>query len=369
MAKTPKPPSGCRIKNGRYYRVQYTGIVDGKRKQKWHPLSRVSDGLPALYTALADLAAKPVRDDTSMPARITLWLQQHLPGLSAAEQKDQARMAGEVSNTFAEFHTVEVQAKHVLTFLQQWSNAKPVPKRRTAQRYRALLSKFFKWVILQGDRHDNPVEPVSTKAPAPNYRYIDDEALILIRDKLLGDDSHKAASGEMMQCYIDACYLTGHGGVDLRTLRWSDVGDTTIPVERSKVRDKTGAKVDVEITPAIRAVLERARGLMKAKSRVSPYVFHTLDGAPYTASGISTAWRRARERAHKEHPERPDLLTFTVKDLRAKFATDAKRLGYTDQQIADGLAHIDTGMTTIYLKQRLSKQSSIALTIPTKEAK
>lgn len=364
MAAKPKPPRGCCVKNGRYYRVQYICMVDGVRKYKWHQLTRVSEGLSALYAALAELTANPVREDTSMPARITLWLQQALPGLSAAEQKEQARMAGEVSEAFTEFRTPDVQAKHILAFLQQWSNATPKPKLRTAQRYRTLLSKFFKWVIVQGDRLDNPVDPVSTKAPAPNMRHMDDEAFIWIRDKLLGDPGHKAASGEMMQCYIDMSYLTGHGGIDIRTLRWAEIGESTIPVERSKVAKKTAAKVDIAITPAIRAVLDRARGLMKAKSRVSPYVFHNLDGSPYTASGISTAWRRARERAFKEHPDRHDLLKFTVKDLRAKFATDAKELGYTDQQIADGLAHIDTSMTTVYLKKRLAKQSSIELEVP-----
>lgn len=363
MAAKPKSPPGVQVKNGRYYRVQYTGMVGGVRKYKWHKLTRVSEGLPALYKALAELGTQPLQDSTAIPARIAAWLQQALPGLSAAEQREQTRMANEVSAAFSEFRTDQVQARHVLLFLQQWSGK---GKLRTAQRYRALLSKFFKWVIVQGDRQDNPVEPVSTKAPAPNMRHMDDEAFTWIRDKLLGNDDHKAASGEMMQCYVDMSYLTGHGGIDIRTLRWSEISETAIPVERSKVRNKTGAKVDIAITPAIRSVLDRARGLMKAKSRVSPYVFHTLDGAPYTASGISTAWRRARERAFAEHPERPDLLKFTVKDLRAKFATDAKQLGYTDQQIADGLAHIDTSMTTIYLKKRLAKQSSIELEIPNK---
>lgn len=363
MAAKPKPPTGVQIKNGRFYRVQYVCMVDGKRRYKWHPLTRVSAGLPALYKALGELGSKPVREDTAMKSRLTLWLQSALIGPCATEQKELARKAGIIGNVFAEFSTDQVQAKHILKFLEQWTK---VGKLRMAQSYRAALKTFFNWVILQGDRQDNPVDPVNTKAPAANMRYMDDESFTLIRDKLLGNDDHKAASGEMMQCYVDMSYLTGHGGVDIRTLRWSEIGETTIPVQRSKVRNKTGARVDIAITPAMRAVLERARGQMKAKSRVSPYVFHNLDGAPYTAKGISTAWRRARERAFREHPERTDLLKFTVKDLRAKFATDAKALGYTDQQIADGLAHIDTSMTTIYLKKRLSKQSSIELEIPNK---
>src|SRR5512139_1538944 len=157
-----------------------------------------------------------------MPAGITLWLQSALPGLSASEQKELARKGGIVSKVFAEFDTSQVQAKHVLQFLQQWSKA---GKLRMAQSYRAMLNQFFKWVIVQGDRTDNPVEPVSTKAPQKNKVYMPDDAFLLIRDKLMGNAGHACASGPMMQCYVDLLYLTGQRGKDIYSLRWADIDE------------------------------------------------------------------------------------------------------------------------------------------------
>lgn len=165
--KKPKLPPGVRLSNGRYYRVQYLGMVDGKQKQKWHPLTRESEGMAAMFRALAEFGDQSPETDRAMPARITAWLAQALPGLSVSEQKDITRMAGEVSDGFKAFRTDQVQAKHVLQFLQQWTLEN---KLRTAQRYRDVLNKLFKWAILQGDRQDNPVDPVSVKAPPPRSR-------------------------------------------------------------------------------------------------------------------------------------------------------------------------------------------------------
>ena len=361
--KQGKLPPGCHLKGRYYYRVVYAGIQNGKVKHRWIKLSRVVEGLPALYHALAQLGDRPGKVDIGVPARITAWLRDALPGLSVAEQKETMRMAGIISRTFVNFTTQNVQAKHVYTFVQQWIKQE---KLRTAQAYLSKLNKFFKWAIIQGDRQDNPCDPVSVPSPAPNMRYMDDDAFVWIREKLLGDPGHKAASGEMMQVYVDLAYLTGHGGIDIRTLRWAQIDEARgmIPVTRSKVKKKTAKTVDILITPPIGDVLERAKRLTKEKARISPFVVHNLDGSAYTAAGISTAWRRARERAFNEHKERPDLLEFTVRDLRAKFASDAKAAGYTDEQIAGGMAHVDTSMTTLYFKKRMAMRSEIELELP-----
>lgn len=351
----PKLPPGVVLSNGRYYRVQYAGMVNGKRRQKWHPLSRERDGRHALYAALAGLEGQATQRQDDMRTAIKEWLKVALPGLSASEQKEVARMGDTIRDAFEDFHVGQVQARDCLIFLNQWALD---GKLRTAQRYRATMGKFFRWAIVQGYRQDNPVEPISLKSPPGRDRYITDAEFLAIRAKLLGNDDHKAASGETMQIFVDLLYLTGQRGTDIRMLRWSQIDETAglIRFQPTKTRKSSSAKVNVPITPAIAEALARARQLVMAKARISPYVIHNLEGNPYTAHGVGTAWERARKRA--------GIVDATLKDLRAKHATDAKAAGYSETEIQDALAHEDMGTTRIYIKQRMARQSKVALTLP-----
>ena len=345
-------PPGVRIVSGRYYRVVYVGIVNGRRKQKVVALTRVSEGSAALYRALATFEKTRGQLNTTIPARIDEWLAQ-LDGLSDAERRETKRMAAEISRMLREFTTPQVEAKHILQILQKWSKA---GKLRTTQRYRGLLNKFFKWVIVQGDRRDNPVAPVPIKAPRPRTRYLTDEEFKAIRGKLLGDDTHKTASGVMMQVYVDLLYLTGQRGQDVRLLQWQQIGDGMIRFKPSKTRHSAGTEVDIPVTPAIAEVLARAKEWMRGRRETSPYVVHNLQGEPYTAHGVGTAWERARERA--------GVKNATLKDLRAKHATDARRMGYAVEEISEGLAHADVKLSRVYLKDRLSKIGRVELELP-----
>lgn len=350
-----KLPPGVTLSNGRYYRVQYAGMVAGKRRQKWHPLTREDEGLAALYAALASIEgeAKTRRDD--MPSAVAEWLKTALPGLSAAEQRETARMAAIIGSAFEDYAVNEVQARDALTFLNQWALT---GKLRTAQRYRAIMVKFFRWAIVQGYRTDNPIDAVRLKSPKARDRYISDDEFLAIRAKLLGNDDHKAASGDMMQIYVDLLYLTGQRGTDIRTLRWSQIDEHAgvIHFKPSKTAGSSGTKVDVPVTKAIAEVLARAKQHMRTKARVSPYVIHNLEGSSYSAHGVGTAWERARNRAGIENA--------TLKDLRAKHATDAKKAGYEIEEIQASLAHETPSTTRVYLKQRETAKSRVALSIP-----
>ncbi len=348
-------PPGVAVSNGRYYRVQYLGLINGKRRQKWHPLTRESEGMAALYGALSAIERTPDIRQDDIRTTIKEWLKVSLPGLSASEQKDVARMSDIIRHSLDDFRVSEVQARHCLTFLNQWVLD---GKLRTAQRYRAVLGKFFRWAIVQGYRQDNPVDPIRLKTPLSRDRYITDAEYATIRAKLLGSDNHVAASGEMMQIFVDLLFLTGQRGTEIRLLRWSQVDEEAgvIHFKPSKTAKSSGAKVEITITATIAEVLSRAKELAKAKARISPYVIHNMEGSPYTAHGVGTAWERARKRT--------DIQDATLKDLRAKHATDAKMAGYSEAEIQDALAHEDSGTTRIYIKQRMARISKVELSLP-----
>jgi integrase len=90
----------------------------------------------------------------------------------------------------------------------------------------------------------------------------------------------------------------------------------------------------------------------------SVFVIHTRHGQPYTAGGIASLFKRACRRA--------GIDGVTLKDIRAKAATDVKERGYDEAQISVALAHTDAKTTRIYLRGREVPVSEVTLKLPPK---
>ena len=171
----------------------------------------------------------------------------------------------------------------------------------------------------------------------------------------------KTPTGPMMQCFIDLCYLTAQRSTEIRELTWAQVDYEAgaIHFTPTKTRDSSGAKVDWPITPEIAAVLDRVREIDGVVKRIGALtVIHALDGEVYAAAAMRMAWNSACERAGLKGAR------YTVKDIRAKAATDAKRAGYDLDEIMAALAHSDAKTTEIYLKQREVPLSNLRLKVP-----
>ncbi|MTD32596.1 tyrosine-type recombinase/integrase [Paludibacterium denitrificans] len=116
------------------------------------------------------------------------------------------------------------------------------------------------------------------------------------------------------------------------------------------------------MTEQIWSVLEIARTAwsqgrsINDDTKRSAYVICNGSGEPYSAHGIGTAWTRARARAGIEG--------VTLKDLRAKAMTDAKKAGYSLTQISIGAAHTDEAMTEAYIKLRETPVSEVIMSLP-----
>ena len=333
------------------------------RLAKWHPLCLVSDGelkarelanAIAIYNApgkgggdftdymemyrLAVLKKREKGRPTD-PLRLKMF---------AESTKEISRKCKILTEAFGAFDVAQVMPVDVAQFLDQWEG------QRSAQAYRSRLSDFFSWACRRGLRNDNPVRDVKVEKPPSRSRYIEHAEFHAIRNALLiGKDGKRTPSGEMMQCYVDLCYLLYQRTTEVRLLKWSDIGDGAIKFTPTKTEKSSGANVSVPISPAIQAVLDRAKAIGKVKSM---YVIHAINGKPYGTRGVGTAWVRACERAGIENA--------TLKDLRAKALTDAKKAGYTMEQLSVAAAHTDVQMTDTYIKRREVANSDVVMTLP-----
>lgn len=333
---------------------------------RWHILCPVSDGELAARIALdamlgrvsepkgkgdfalwfakwktQQLAERNKKTPTD-PARADIWLK---------GSKALGNVLGVIENALCDFDLVQIAPSDVAVFVDQWEG------RRAAQVYRGHLVKFFAWCARQGLMNTNPASVVTVATPKKRKVYIDDKQYFAIQQHLrVGKDERPTRTGDMVCCYMDLLYLLYQRGTDVRLLKWSDVQGDTIKIKPSKTEHSSGAIVEIPISPAVRAVLNRARAIQKLRS---VYVIATEHGQPYTAHGIGSLFERACERA--------GIKGVTLKDIRAKAATDAKRAGYSEEQLKVALAHTDTSTTRHYIRGREVPVSQVFLELPKPE--
>lgn len=258
-----------------------------------------------------------------------------------------------VKNGFADVNIDQVDNAFVVEFLRaNWKDK--LPMQRTM---RAFLAGFFQWC--RENRYylaENPCNGIRLKIPKARDAYITDAHFAAIRAEL--------ARNPIILCLVDLCYLTAQRSTEIRTLRWKKDGDRSNWIDRdngvihfhpSKTRDSSGASVDWPITPEIDAVLETARTSGKVKG---PLVIHTRDGKEWRDTSALKVWRDACNRARLQE------YGYTIKDIRAKALTDAKKAGYDIDALMVAAAHADKSTTEIYFKDRTVPISNVRLAIP-----
>lgn len=358
-------PSRVYVRGASYYWVRPSD-------KQWIRLSRVDEGqrrmLARLAIEIGDYESNTGSGD--MAPLIAEYVRLH-----KAEHKEKAwpaygKYAGEA---FKDAHLRQITPADVIDFLRDnWTG-----KLHMQRVMRSFMSGFFEWCIGKRLIAANPCREVKLKKPKPRDVYIPDAHFHAIRAKLLSyvrktkegqEIVTKVPAGDMAQCFVDLCYLTAQRSTEIRLLRWApdatahggaswvDWDAKVIHFVPTKTEDSTAEAVDWPITPEVKRVLKRAQSIGKVKS--SLYVFHSLEGKPYEANALLTAWKRAAKRAGLlEHG-------YTVKDIRAKALTDAERAGYSIEQLQVAAAHADSKTTEIYVKARAVPVSEVRLKLP-----
>jgi integrase len=273
------------------------------------------------------------------PARAFIWQE---------GTKSVLNVFGVIKEAFGDFDVGGIEPTDVAQFLDQWEG------RRAAQLYRGHLIKFFAWCARKGIVKTNPAEVIKVAKPHNRTTYITDKQYQQIQEGLrTGSDGRPTRTGEMVCCYMDLLYLLYQRGTDVRLLKWSDVQGDSLQVKPTKTEGSSGKQVSIALTPAVKAVLAHARALQKTRSI---YVIATEHGQPYTSHGIGSLFKRACKRA--------EITGLTLKDIRAKAATDAAKAGFTEEQLQVALAHTDASTTRQYIRSREVPISEVSLKLP-----
>lgn len=282
------PPKVHR-KHGRYYYVH---------ENKWHPLSRVEDGIGSLYHRLQEHTGD---NPGSLGQIMALYIVRALPDLRSSSRPEYLRIIrGRLQHHFGHMLPDSLEPSHVAQYLEM--------RRREGaavggNRERAVLGSVISWAMRFGWFRSNPCHGVRRNKEAPSKRYVTDDELRAVLDR----------APPPLFDLLAAAYLTGLRQTDLMALQKTSITSKGIRLRQSK----DGKLREITWTPTLKMVLERA-----TSRSAGLYVFTGSRGAPWTLWGLQSAIRRLKP-------------GFRFRDLRPKAATDARDndLGKSDRSL------------------------------------
>lgn len=358
-------PRRVYIKFNAYYYVAPEKIRDPKTKElkTWIQLCRVEEGEVTMLNRLAELLGSKAHVEGTVP-HLCAEFKAHKLGKYTKQTQDQySQYLDVIAEEFEAFQVTEVTTKEFADFLREKFADKP----NTARKYGALASKLFRYAVSGlGLRQDNPIDQLDLGDFETERRTVllTHDQVQRIRAAGMYSKPRKdtgqqipTASGPMFACIIDMAYLLWARALDIRTMKESQIDGGYIRLQPSKTKKSSGKVVDIEITPAIQRVIDRARVIKKKYEVISPYLFPTQKGTPYAKTGLISMWDRAKERAGIT-----DDVTF--KDLRSLGATDAARAGKHMAEIQKRLVHTSSKTSEIYIKEAIPDVSAIDMKLP-----
>lgn len=158
------------------------------------------------------------------------------------------------------------------------------------------------------------------------------------RDRLITQDEYSriyAVAPPRLQVIMDLCYLTGQRISDVLNIRYSDISDEGIAFKQQK----TGAKLLVQWTPELRAVVETAKAL-HGNVRALTLLHNRMGKAP-DYSTTHEQWTLACKAA--------GVVDANLHDLRAMSGTAAEAQGLDPTKL---LGHTTAAQTKRYLRAK-----------------
>jgi integrase len=308
--RTPAPlavktlPPKVAVKDGRYYY---------RDKDKWHKLTRVTEGAAALYTALQVWTSdRPATYGQLM----ILYVARALTELKPATQPEYLRQInGRLQHHFGHMLVNTLEQTHIAQYLQL---RKTEGAAKGGNRERATLSSIISWGMRFGWCMSNPCYGVRRNKETPSKVYVTDEYLKSVID----------FAPPCLQDLFAVAYLTGLRQGDLRIMTRANITERGIELRQSK----DGKLRVITWSAPLKHFVDRAL----ARSTCD-HVFVGAAGRPYTMDGLQLAMKRLKAKNGGE--------LFKFRELRPKAASDATH---------NVLGH-DAGMLVRYVRAQTLK--------------
>lgn len=236
-----------------------------------------------------------------------------VPRLAPRTQKDYARHIAILRRHFGERIASELKPRDFREFMDVQKGR--IHRNRTI----AVMSAAFTFAVRRLYWLDqNVIRDVARHESEPRDRYVTDEEF----------QSFRSSAPARIQLAMDLALLTGQRQGDLLSLRWTQIQPIGLVCQQSK----TKKRLAIEVTPALQAVLDRARAIHET----SEFVICTESGTKYTSEGFRSVWQRYMRKWVSRGNQR-----FTFHDIRGKSASDSETIDHAYQR----LGHTSIAMT------------------------
>lgn len=286
---------------------------------------------------------------------VAYWLDQFLAHCQARVRakdlaqrtlEDYTRDAVPLKAFFGPMYPIGVEAPHVADYLD--TNLQ-LGRAVRANREKAALSAMFSWLIRTGQAGVklNPCAGVRRNKETKRERYVED------------DEMHATLRDAPVQVWAlaELVYRTLQRPEDIIT--WTprhiterrDASGQLVRIIRTR-QAKTGAQVDIEVTPQIEAVLARLKVAdVKTDGKVvtGMTIIHRRDGRPYTYDGLCAMLKRRQAAVRAAGGT---MASWGYYDMKGKGATDMWLAGVPLEQIQLLCGHDSVTTTERYVKCR-----------------
>lgn len=268
----------------------------------------------------AEIENQGIEVGVSVPIAIDRWLASAAAqDRAASTRRVYENVAKQLRQVFADFQLAEVEPHHIAQWLDNHHS------KAMANMGKALLNNVFNAAVRQGAISSNPARDIRDLPTKARDRYITDAEYLAIRQH----------ADPLLRVAMDISYLTGARISDVCKIKLADITEEGLFIEQKK----TGKRQRFTMTSALREALDAARALPRPVRGLT--LLCTRSGQSYDPKSFRNYWPDACRAASVENAH--------FHDIRAKAATDAKKLGMDYQKL---LGHTNKAMSDRYIRLR-----------------